>query len=130
FAEAGRGTPRLLAGEAAVRADTLATAIRIPEPVHRADAEAAVAESGGAVVSLADAEIVAAWLDLAREEGVFCEPSSAAGLAAVLKEPPRGERVVCVVTGHGLKDPEAVERHADAPVEVDPDADAISEAAA
>jgi threonine synthase len=130
FAEAGRGTPRLLAGEAAVRADTLATAIRIPEPVHRADAEAAVAESGGAVVPLADAEIVAAWLDLAREEGVFCEPSSAAGLAAVLKEPPRGERVVCVVTGHGLKDPEAVERHADAPVEVDPDTDAIAEAAA
>jgi threonine synthase len=109
---------------------TLATAIRIPEPVHRADAEAAVAESGGAVVPLADAEIVAAWLDLAREEGVFCEPSSAAGLAAVLKEPPRGERVVCVITGHGLKDPEAVERHADAPVEVDPDADAIAEAAA
>ncbi|MGH3007203.1 MAG: threonine synthase [Gaiellaceae bacterium] len=130
FAEAGRGMPRLLAGEAAVRAETLATAIRIPEPVHRADAEAAVAASGGAVLPLADAEIVAAWLDLAREEGVFCEPSSAAGLAAVLKEPPRGERVVCVVTGHGLKDPEAVERHADAPVEVDPDADAIAEAAA
>jgi threonine synthase len=130
FAEAGRGTPRLLAGEAAVRAETLATAIRIPEPVHRADAEAAVVDSGGAVVPLTDVEIVAAWLDLAREEGVFCEPSSAAGLAAVLKEPPRGERVVCVVTGHGLKDPEAVERHADTPVEVDPDADAIAEAAA
>jgi threonine synthase len=130
FAEAGRGSPRLLAGEAAVRAHTLATAIRIPEPVHRADAEAAVAESGGAVVPLADTEIVAAWLDLAREEGVFCEPSSAAGLAAVLKEPPRGERIVCVVTGHGLKDPEAVERHADPAVEVDPDADAIAEAAA
>ena len=130
FAEGGRGTPRLLAGEAAVRTDTLATAIRIPEPVHRADAEAAVAESGGAVVPLADAEIVAAWLDLARGEGVFCEPSSAAGLAAVLKEPPLGKRVVCVVTGHGLKDPEAVERHADAPVEVDADADAIAEAAA
>ena len=130
FAEAGRGTPRLLAGEAAGRADTLATAIRIPEPVHRADAEAAVEESGGAVVALTDAEIVAAWLDLAREEGLFCEPSSAGGLAAVLKDPPRSERVVCVITGHGLKDPEPVERHADAPVEVDPDADAIAEAAA
>ena len=129
FAEAGEGTPRLVAGEAAVRADTLATAIRIPDPVHRADAEAAVAESGGAIVSLADAEIVAAWRDLARQEGIFCEPASAAGLAAVLKEPPRGERVVCVVTGHGLKDPESVDRHADAPVEVDPDADAIAEAA-
>jgi threonine synthase len=130
FGEAGRGTPRLVAGEAAARADTLATAIRIPEPVHRAEAEAAVGESGGAVVSLSDAEIVAAWLELAREEGVFCEPASAAGLAAVLKKPPRGERVVCVVTGHGLKDPEAVERHFDAPLEVDPDADAIAEAAA
>ena len=50
-----------------------------------------------------------AWRLLAREEGVFCEPSSAAGLAALLAEPPGDGRVVCVITGHGLKDPDAVE---------------------
>jgi threonine synthase len=129
FREAGEGLPRVLAGEAAERAGTLATAIRIPEPVHRADAEAAVAESAGAVVSLEDAEIVAAWRALARREGVFCEPSSAAGLAALLRRPQRGARVVCIVTGHGLKDPEAAERETESPVEVDADADAIAEAA-
>jgi threonine synthase len=129
FREAGEGVPRIVAGEAAQRAETLATAIRIPEPFHRAEAEAAVAESGGAVVPLGDREILAAWRELARREGVFCEPASAAGLAAVLREPPAGERVVCVVTGHGLKDPEAVERHAEAPVEIDADPDAIAEAA-
>ncbi|HEX2045327.1 MAG TPA: threonine synthase, partial [Gaiellaceae bacterium] len=129
FREAGAGLPRLLAGEAGARAETLATAIRIPEPVHRTDAEAAVADSGGAVVPLADAEIVAAWRELAHREGVFCEPSSAAGVAALLREPQHGARVVCVVTGHGLKDPEAAERESEPPVEVDADADAIAEAA-
>jgi threonine synthase len=130
FTEAGEGMPRLLAGEAAGRAHTVATAIRIPEPVHRAEAEAAVEASRGAVVALDDGEILAAWRDLARQEGVFCEPSSAAGVAAVLRQPPRSERVVCVVTGHGLKDPEAVDRHAEPPLEVEPDPDAIAEAAA
>jgi threonine synthase len=129
FQETGR-LPRIVAGEAADRSGTLATAIRIPEPVHRAEAEAAVSESGGAVVQVPDAEIEAAWLALARSEGVFCEPSSAVGLAAVLRQPPRRARVVCVVTGHGLKDPQAVERISEPPIEVEPDPDAIAEAAA
>jgi len=129
FEEWGAGMPRLLAGESERRADTLASAIRIPEPAHRAEAEECVRRSGGAVVSLSDEEIVAAWRELGELEGLFCEPSSAAGVAAVRKGRPGG-RVVCVITGHGLKDPEAVERVAPPPVQVDADPDAIAEALA
>jgi threonine synthase len=100
--------PRLVAAQAENRAGTAASAIRIVEPAHRADAERALSESGGAAVSMRDEEILAAWRMLAREEGLFCEPSSAAGLAALLADPPADARVVCVITGHGLKDPDAV----------------------
>jgi threonine synthase len=131
FAQLGAGLPRLLAGEAAVRAETVASAIRIVDPAHRIEAEDAIASSGGAVVSLSDEEILAAWRDLAHLEGVFCEPSSAAGVAALAKERPEtGARAVCVITGHGLKDPEAATRLSPPPVAVDPDPDAIAEAAA
>jgi threonine synthase len=129
FDDAGAGLPRLLAGESAQRGRTVASAIRIAEPVHRSAAEAAVARSGGEVVSLTDEEILDAWRALAREEGLFCEPAAAAGVAAVVRlrlEP--GLRVVCVVTGHGLKDPETAVRLAPPPVSVDPDPDAIAAA--
>jgi threonine synthase len=99
--------PRFVAAEAEDRAGTAASAIRIADPAHRAEAERAVAESEGLVVALPDQEILAAWRLLAEEEGVFCEPSSAAGLAALRADPPRDARVVCVITGHGLKDPGA-----------------------
>jgi threonine synthase len=108
FSEERRGTPRFLAAEAAHRDNTVASAIRISEPAHAAEAEAAVEDSGGEVVALEDKTILGAWRLLALEEGVFCEPASAAGLAAVLAAPPRGAQVVCVITGHGLKDPDAV----------------------
>jgi threonine synthase len=108
FAEERAGTPRLLAAEAAQRATTAASAIRISEPAHAAEAQAAIEDSGGDIVALEDKAILEAWRLLALEEGVFCEPSSAAGLAAVLADPPRGAQVVCVITGHGLKDPDAV----------------------
>ncbi len=101
--------PRLLLGEAERRADTFASAIRIGDPVHRAEVDAALERFGGGVVTLSEARLEAAWRAVAREEGVFCEPASAAGVAAVEAaglEP--GTRVVCVVTGHGLKDPDAV----------------------
>jgi threonine synthase len=100
--------PRLVAGEAANRPGTVASAIRISEPAHAEAAQRAVEESGGSVVPVDDAAILEAWELLAREEGLFCEPSSAAGLAALLAEPPLDARVVCVITGHGLKDPDAV----------------------
>jgi threonine synthase len=131
FREADAGTPRLVAGEAAQRAETSASAIRIAAPAHRAEAEGAVERSSGALVSLEDQEIIAAWRDLARLEGVFCEPSSAAGLAALTRadlEP--GSRVVCVVTGHGLKDPEAAVRETEQPVQVEPEPEAIAGALA
>ena len=122
--------PALVAGEAAARATTLASAIRIAEPAHAHEAAAAVRESGGRVVSLHDDAILRAWHELAREEGVLCEPSSAAGLAALAEagvEP--GARVVCVLTGHGLKDLDAAARESPEPIVVDADPDAIAEAA-
>ncbi len=130
FREAGEGLPRLLLGEAADRAGTAASAIRIGTPVHRGAVEAALAESGGTAVALPDEEILAAWKLLAGEEGLFAEPSSAAGVAALLRAPPpAGSRVVCVVTGHGLKDPDAVDRAFPPPASVAPDPDAIAAAA-
>ena len=78
-----------------------------------------------------DDQILAAWQDLAQLEGLFCEPSSAAGIAGLRAHPPEpGSRVVCVITGHGLKDPATVDRTAPPPIEVEADADAIAEAAA
>jgi len=121
--------PRLVAGEAVERATTVASAIRIGTPAHAATVAEALEASDGVVVSLADEAILRAWRELARDEGVFCEPSSAAGLAAlehVELEP--GSTVVCVVTGHGLKDPESAARLSPEPVAVDPDPDAIEAA--
>ncbi len=131
FAELSHEMPRLLAGQAAERRLTLASAIRIAEPAHRTNAERAIDGSGGAIVTVTDDEVVEAWRDLARLEGVFCEPASGAGLAALARGAVEaGGTVVCIVTGHGLKDPDAVERLAPEPVEVEPEPDAIAEAVA
>jgi len=121
--------PRLVAGEAVERATTVASAIRIGTPAHAATVAEALEASDGVVVSLADEAILRAWRELARDEGVFCEPSSAAGLAALERvELEPGSTVVCVVTGHGLKDPESAARLSPEPVAVDPDPDAIEAA--
>ena len=101
----GEQLPRIHPVQSADRARTVASAIRIVEPVHRTDAEAAVARSGGAIETVDDEQIVAARGLLGREEGLYCEPASAAGIAALDRSARAGERVVCVVTGHGLKDP-------------------------
>jgi threonine synthase len=128
FGETGH-QPRLVAGEAAARSSTLASAIRIAAPAHAASAAEAVRASGGSVVALTDDAILDAWRELARDEGVFCEPASAAGLAALGEaELEPGSTVVCVVTGHGLKDPETAARLSPEPVPVDPDPDAIETA--
>ena len=104
FAEAGTPVPRLLSVQSAERATTVGTAIRIVSPVHREQVEA-VAE----VVTVNDSELVEWWSAIARLEGLFCEPASAAGVAGVAQVRSEG-CVVCVLTGHGLKDPEAVEK--------------------
>ena len=105
FSETPGPLPRFLPTQAAARPTTVASAIRIGDPVHADEVAEAVAATGGEVLTVADAEIVAAWRMLAQEEGLFCEPASAAavaGLAHARLE--AGTRVVCVVTGHGLKD--------------------------
>jgi threonine synthase len=104
FEAAGAGMPKLLAVQAAKRPTTFATAIRIVEPAHRDRAEA-LAE----IATASEDEIFEWWRELVRTEGVFCEPASAASIAGVAQLRPGG-RVVCVLTGHGLKDPDAVAR--------------------
>jgi threonine synthase len=116
---------RLVSAEAADRGRTVATAIRIEHPAH-----AAAVETGpAAIVTVDDGQILAAWAELAREEGLFCEPASAAGLAALAADPPTGARVVLTLTGHGLKDTDTASRAAVPPTPVDPDPDAIEAAA-
>ncbi len=122
--ELGLGT-RIVSAESVDRRHTLASAIRIGDPVH---AEA-VREAGAEVVAVSDDAIVAAWRDLGSLEGVFCEPSSAAGLAALAASADQGTRVVLTLTGHGLKDVTAAEQHVPPPVQCDPSPDAIAEAA-
>ena len=122
--ELGISTP-IYSVEAEHRPTTLASAIRIGDPVHAASVEAA----GANIVTVSDDEIVAAWLELATTEGLFCEPSSAAGLAAIRRGAVSGERVVVTITGHGLKDTEAADRYAPPLAQVDADPDAIAAAA-
>ena len=120
---------RLVAAEAADRGHTLASAIRISKPVHAPDVSEAIQRTHGEIVAVTDEEVVAAWQDLARTEGLFCEPASAAGLVALARDrPERGSTVVCVITGHGLKDPMTAERMSPPSIQVDPDPDAIAAA--
>ena len=128
FEEVGAGLPRLVVGQSSSRATTVASAIRIADPVHAEDVEHAVERSQGAVVTLDDDAILDAWRTLAHDEGLFCEPASAASVAAALMLSRDSGRVVCVITGHGLKDPESVAHLTPEPVTVDPDPDAIAEA--
>jgi threonine synthase len=116
---------RIVVGEAAERATTWASAIRIAAPAHAARVAELVASGRVEVVTLAESEIRTAWQRLATEEGVFCEPASAAGLAA-LERTGRGSggTAVCILTGHGLKDTGALEASLDATV-VDANLEAV-----
>lgn len=104
--------------------ETIATAIRIGNPVNGPKAMRAIRNSGGTAESVTDEEIVEAQLMLARLEGIGVEPASAAALAGFKKlaeagEVDRDERVVCVATGNVMKDPEEVVRVSGGPVEVE-----------
>lgn len=106
------GAAPLVTGAPVLKPETFATAIRIGAPASREGALAARDESGGLIDSVTDEEIRQAWILLAREEGVFAEPASASSVAGLLKASRAGRlagarQVVCVLTGHGLKDPEA-----------------------
>jgi threonine synthase len=125
FAEDGARL-RVISAHATERATTMASAIRIAEPAHRAEVEALVADGTVEPVPVSDDDITRMWLDLASLEGIFCEPSSAAGLAALAEidlEP--GSTVVCVLTGHGLKDTDAVEVLTASATLVDPNVESI-----
>jgi len=100
--------------------ETVASAIRIGNPASRKQARAAIAESRGAIDIVSDAEILAAQSWLAKHEGIFIEPASAAAIAGLFKccdsneaaysfqKIPEVSRIVCTVTGHGLKDPDPI----------------------
>jgi threonine synthase len=107
FEELVGSLPALYPVEAARRPDTVASAIRITEPVHEKWVQEAIERSGGSLITVTDEEILEAWKNLRTLEGVFSEPASAAGIAGLAHREHEG-RVVCIVTGHGLKDPAAV----------------------
>lgn len=105
------GAAPLVLGHPVEEPETVATAIRIGKPARGEEALAAVQESGGAIDMVTDEEILKAYQLLAGKEGLFVEPASAASVAGLLKTSanstlPSGSRVVCVLTGHGLKDPD------------------------
>jgi threonine synthase len=106
--------------------ETVATAIRIGAPVNGEKALTAIRKTGGLAESVTDEEILAMQRDLARKEGIGVEPASAASVAGVKKlvesgAIDRSERIVCVVTGHLLKDPDTVIRQCEPPTEIDAD---------
>jgi threonine synthase len=108
------GAAPLVSGQAIPYPETLATAIRIGNPASWEKAIAVKDSSRGAFNAVTDTEIVAAYRLLASQEGIFCEPASAASVAGMLKvkdQIPTGATVVCVLTGNGLKDPDTALKH-------------------
>ncbi len=127
--EAGRAPDWPSVRIEAVRAATLADSISVDEPRDGLAAVRAVLESDGAAVTVSDAQILAAIPEVARCAGVFCEPAAACAWAAAREAARRGvigpdERVVCLLTGNGLKDIAAARRSVGEPVKVDPDPEA------
>ena len=112
---------------------TVATAIRIGRPASGKYALAARDESGGLIEAVSDDEILSAYRDLARYEGVFCEPASAASVAGVRKVAAAGlidpgTTIVAVLTGVGLKDPDTAMSLADPPVDAEPTIESVRNA--
>lgn len=103
------GSAPLVLGKTVENPETIATAIRIGNPVNKEKALLAKESSNGKFLSITDSEIINAYKILGREEGIFCEPASASSVAGLLKlkdEVPRNSTIVCVLTGNGLKDPD------------------------
>ncbi len=135
YKEAGRSTkvPRMYGFQAAGAApivlghpvedpETVATAIRIGNPASWYAATAAASESGGSITAVSDEEILEAYEFLASQESVFCEAASSASVAGLIKQGvPEGSTVVCVLTGHGLKDPDLAIRQISVPSVIDLD---------
>ena len=127
------GAAPLVRGRPVARPRTVASAIRIGNPASWAGAVAARDESGGTIEAVSDVEIMAAHRRLAREEGLLVEPASAAGVALLLRKAKARQviddgAVVCVLTGHGLKDPQALTRGLKIPRPVAPSLAALRRA--
>jgi threonine synthase len=127
------GAAPIVLGHAVSEPETVATAIRIGNPVSWKKAEAARDESGGDIDMVTDDEIMAAYKLLASTEGVFAEPASAASIAGLkkladAKRIEDGAVVVCTLTGHGLKDPHNAIRSCPEPVRVAADLGRVLEA--
>lgn len=128
------GSAPIVMGHAIANPETLATAIRIGNPASWKQAETARDDSGGVIDMVTDDEIVAAYKLLAVKEGIYCEPASAASVAGLIKygnkkyfsKVKKTVKIVCVLTGHGLKDPDrAIKSVEFKPVVVKPDLKSI-----
>jgi threonine synthase len=123
------GAAPLVEGAPVANPETVASAIRIGNPARWEEAMDAMSSSGGAVAAVTDAQILDAYRFLAASEGIFCEPASAASVAGLLTHGVGdARRVVCVLTGHGLKDSQTALDQAGAVVPCDPQIEAIERA--
>ena len=125
------GAAPIVRGEPVANPQTIASAIRIGNPASWQGAVEARDSSGGVIDSVTDDEILEAYRDLASHEGIFCEPASAASFAGLVKMHQKGlnfenQRIVCIFTGTGLKDPDlAVSSVAANTIEVEPTVEAV-----
>jgi len=123
------GAAPLVHGRPVENPETVASAIRIGNPARWEQAMDAMTASGGKVAAVSDDEILDAWRFLAQREGVFCEPASAASVAGLLVHGAGdAQRIACVLTGHGLKDPRTALDHAGAVVPCEPEIGAVERA--
>ncbi|HVP02501.1 MAG TPA: threonine synthase [Solirubrobacteraceae bacterium] len=124
------GAAPLVRGEPVSQPETVASAIRIGNPARWEEAMTAMRDSRGGVEAVSDEQILDAYRYLAAREGVFCEPASAASVAGLLVHgpPAEAERIVCVLTGHGLKDPQVALEQSGAVVPCEPDLAAVERA--
>jgi threonine synthase len=127
FGFQAEGAAPLVHGAPVENPETVASAIRIGNPARWEEAMDAVTSSRGEIRAVSDAEILDAYAFLGMNEGVFCEPASAASVAGLLKYGAEGT-VVCVLTGHGLKDPTTAIDRAPGVVSCDPDYSALESA--
>lgn len=127
------GAAPLVLGHPVDKPETVATAIRIGRPARGEQALEAAEQSGGRIICVSDDEILAMQRTLARLEGIWVEPASAAGLAGLAHEitagrfEPNRKRIVAICTGHGLKDPEIITKGMTKPVVVPPRLEALEE---
>jgi threonine synthase len=129
FGFQAEGAAPLVHGAPVAKPETVASAIRIGNPARWEEAMEAFTSSRGAVRAVSDAQILDAYRLLAAGEGVFCEPASAASVAGLLANGADGaERVVCVLTGHGLKDPQTALDQSATVVPCDAQIDAVERA--